>query len=435
MVGGARMTQSLFREEVLAARRNGSLGSIRLQAPRLAWVFVGVGVLAVTVIIGLLLGGHYTRSEQVSGSLVPSRGLLGLAPSSPGIVTRVLVDEGDVVRAGQPIVEISGEQTSSSFGDTDAAVATQLQIKRARLQADLGDQERLAGLQKKDLQSRIVLLREQIVQMEQQVKLQKQRAGSARALYDAWANLGNAGVVSKLQLAQQHDVLLQNLVQLKAAEGQTSQLRQLRKQLQGQVAQLPATVSVKRNSTVRALADVDQALAQNAARRSFVLRAPANGTVANILVHSGQTVIPQETLVTVLPSHSRLLAELWVPTKAIGFIRAGEPVVIRYHAFPYQKFGQHIGRVQKISRSAVSPKDVMRLVGENISDPRYRVEVALDAQTVLAYGTHEMLLPGMTLDADIQIDRRRLLEWVFEPLYGFARERPVDATETSLGAR
>lgn len=414
------MSAGLFREEVLLAQRVEWLGSIRLQAPRLGWAFFSIGLLAITAIYGLLLCGHYTRHEQVAGTLVPSSGLLTLTPVAAGIVTRMYVHEGDAVHAGQPLLEISGELASASLGDTDAAIATQLQIKRTRLQSDLVDQRHLADLQAQDLQSRLALLHGQVAQLEQQVALQQQRADSAMALYDQWVKAGHTGIVSKLQVLQQHDMALQNLAQLKELKGQVFQLRQQAEQLQGQLDQLPATASGKRNDTERQLADVAQSLAQNAAQRAVLLRAPSDGTVANVLVHPGQAVTAQQSLLTVLPAHSQLLAELWVPSKAVGFIHAGEPVVMRYQAYAYQKFGQHVGRVREVSRSAVSATEVSRLLGQNITDPRYRVEVTLDRQSVMAYGKQESLRPGMTLDADVLLDRRRLIEWVLEPLYGFA---------------
>ncbi|MFA6231372.1 MAG: HlyD family efflux transporter periplasmic adaptor subunit [Rhodanobacter sp.] len=136
-------------------------------------------------------------------------------------------------------------------------------------------------------------------------------------------------------MLQQHDTALQNLVQLKELNGQAFQLRQQSEQLQGQLNQLPATVSGKRNDTEGQLADVAQSLAQNAAHRAVLLRAPADGTVANVLVHPGQTVTAQQPLLTVLPAHAQLLAELWVPSRSVGFIHTGEPVVMRYQAYPY----------------------------------------------------------------------------------------------------
>ncbi|MDW2981399.1 MAG: hypothetical protein WBG81_02285 [Rhodanobacter sp.] len=93
---------------------------------------------------------------------------------------------------------------------------------------------------------------------------------------------------------------------------------------------------------------------------------------------------------------------------------------MRYRAFAYQKFGQQYGRVADISRSALTPVEVEALVGQQPHEPVYRVKVTLDSQQVLAYGRPEPVRPGMALDADILMERRRLVEWVFEPLYGMA---------------
>src|SRR3546814_17659924 len=100
--------------------------------------------------------------------------------------------------------------------------------------------------------------------MDQQIALQKQLADSAMALYEQWSKLGNSGIVSKLQLLQQQDTALQNLAQLKELTGQSFQLKQQAEQLQGQLDQLPATTSSKRNATERQLADVAQTQSQNA---------------------------------------------------------------------------------------------------------------------------------------------------------------------------
>lgn len=413
------MHSGLFREEVLSARSVDWLGSIRLQAPRPGWFFFGFGLIVVVALIALLVFGHYTRHEQVDGTLVPSRGLLTLVPVSPGIVERVLVQEGDAVRAGQPLIEVSVEQNSVAFGDTQAAIATQLHLKRDRLQADLVEQQRLTQLQQQDLRSRLVALQGQMEQLDGQVTVQTQRANSAMALYSEWSKYASSGIVSKLQVLQQHDTALQNQAQVKELQARRFQLQEQVDELHGQLAQLPATSASKLNDTDRQLADVAQSLSQNAAQRAIVLCAPATGTVATILVHQGQAVTAQQPMLTVLPVASKLLAELWVPSKAIGFIHRDELVVIRYQAYPYQKFGQYLGRVSDVSRSALSPLEVSKLLGQDVKEPRYRVRVALDSQQIMAYGHIESLKPGMTLDADVLLDRRRLIEWVLEPLSGF----------------
>lgn len=91
----------------------------------------------------------------------------------------------------------------------------------------------------------------------------------------------------------------------------------------------------------------------------------------------------------------------------------GDRVLLRYQAYPYQKFGHYGGKVIRVSRSAITPTTAN---GES-ADPYYRVLVALDQQSITAYGKQETLRPGMRLDADILDERRKLYEWVLEPLY------------------
>lgn len=108
---------------------------------------------------------------------------------------------------------------------------------------------------------------------------------------------------------------------------------------------------------------------------------------------------------------TRLQAQLWVPGSAIGFIAPGDRMLLRYRAFPYQKFGQRTGRVVRIARNATTPAGRARG-----AEPVYRVLVQLDQQSIMARGALRPLRPGMLLDADIPGERRRLYQWVLTPL-------------------
>jgi membrane fusion protein len=118
---------------------------------------------------------------------------------------------------------------------------------------------------------------------------------------------------------------------------------------------------------------------------------------------------------------SPLQAELLVPSRAIGFVTRGTPVVLRYQAYPYQKFGLQMGHVKTVSGSVITPAEATVLLGLQITEAMYRVDVELDAQAIQAYGKSEGLKPGMVIDADLMLDRRRLIEWVFEPLFGMGK--------------
>jgi membrane fusion protein len=153
---------------------------------------------------------------------------------------------------------------------------------------------------------------------------------------------------------------------------------------------------------------------QDAARRRTEIRAPMAGVVTNIAVASGDSVAADAPIATVLPRGSGLRAQLLVPTRAAGFIAPGNSVVLRYDAFPFQRFGQYRGEVDAVSRTVWSPGE---RVGPMLArEPVYRVDVKLDRQTVMAGGQEMPLRPGMTVSADILLEKRTVFEWVFEPV-------------------
>lgn len=417
------MPDGLFRKQVQLARQNSWLGSISLRSPRAGWWLLGIGIFFLLAMIALLFLGSYTRRERVDGALAPEGGLLSVAASSPGVVTRVFVREGDTVRAGDPLLEISGELSSAELGDTHAAVASQLELKRVRLQDDLDRQERQVAILERDLHSRERLVQAQILKLDERIAIQNEVTSSAEQLYEQWSAATESGAISRVQILQQKDVLLNSRSQLRELEGLKFQLQDQAAQLQSQVMQLPADASGRLGSIERQLADVSQSLLQNAAQKAFILRAPKEGSVGNMLVSNGQAVTAQQVLATVVPENSALRAELWVPSRSIGFVRVGEPVVIRYKAFPYQKFGSHVGRIEEISQSTVSSTELSRQLGVEMGEPSFRVLATLESQEIAVVGGGRPLRAGMTLDADVVLDRRRLIEWIAEPIFGLYRNK------------
>jgi len=136
--------------------------------------------------------------------------------------------------------------------------------------------------------------------------------------------------------------------------------------------------------------------------------------VTNIAAARGDSLAADALIATVLPRGSGLRAQLLVPTRASGFIVAGNDVVMRYDAFPFQRFGQYHGKVDVVSRSVWSAGEkVGALVAR---EPVYRVDVKLDRQSVMAGGQEMPLRPGMILSADILLEKRTVFEWVFEPV-------------------
>jgi membrane fusion protein len=167
--------------------------------------------------------------------------------------------------------------------------------------------------------------------------------------------------------------------------------------------------------TERSIREIEQNIAESLARTDLAITAPVSGTVTGILAKPGQPASAGAPLATILPSGARLEAQLLVPTRAAGFVRQGQSVSLRYRAFPYQRFGSHRGEIQELDKTIITAHDLALPV--SIDEPVYRVTVRLNEENVMAYGDRIPLQAGMLLDADIAIDRRRLIEWMLSPIY------------------
>jgi membrane fusion protein len=176
-----------------------------------------------------------------------------------------------------------------------------------------------------------------------------------------------------------------------------------------------------RQASQRAIAALEQDLVENEARREVVVRAPQDGTVSAIAVEAGQSVSATQALAALVPAGSVLEAELYAPSRAAGFVKPGMQVLLRYQAFAYQKFGQARGTVREVASSAMRQDDLQLpgAVAANgvAGEPLYRVRVKLESQAVSVYGRPQVLRAGALLDASILLERRRLYEWLLDPLY------------------
>ena len=412
----------LFRQEAIDAQTSSSLGTIRLATPvsHQIWTLAVLSIAAITLI--WLFVGHYTQRQHVSGSLVPQAGLLTITARNAGTVTKIDVAEGAVVHAGEALLTISGERSSAAMGDTSAMISAQLKQQQDRLRSDLANTQHLADEQADDLRMQQRMLRNQIQQVDAQQAIEQRQANDLSALLQRLQALGTKGYISALDIQQQSTQKQNAEGQVKALARQRSESQQQLHGVSDQLTQLPLTTATKLNDLRSQMAQNEKSLAQNEADRATVLHAPEDGVLSSVLIQLGQAVNADQSLLAEMPQGSQLQAQLLVRSSAVGFVHVGTAVVLHYQAFPYEKFGVQHGIVASISRSALTPSEITTLLGQQPPpEALYRVQVRLASQTVEAYGKPESLKPGMALDADLLLDRRRMIEWIFEPLYGMGR--------------
>lgn len=415
------MSESLFRQEVMDAEKNKMAGSVAIYCPPWRWVVVSVVMLITLAVVLFMCFGSYTKRETAMGVLQPLAGIASVTPTVAGTVTEVRVKEGMLVAANTPLLVISSEVTTA-LGQTRERVAEQLAIQRVKLQADLNGLVLLNNETIQGLQQRLAMSQQQLSFASSMRSNRQRQAELAARQLEKVQQMQERGYATRQQVADQENLLLDAQSRLQDVERQRIELRQQIEQAQQQLREQPLTNSNQRNDMDRKLADIEQSMAENESRRVVILRAPRDSMVGPLLVKPGQVVTPGQSVLSLLPQHSPLQAVMMVSSRSIGFIQPGQRVVLRYTAYPYQKFGQQYGEVRDVSRTSLSPQEVMLLTGQpNVQDRFFRVTVTLDKQAINAYGKSEALRAGSALEADFMIDKRRLIEWVLEPLYALGR--------------
>ncbi|KAB8312784.1 HlyD family efflux transporter periplasmic adaptor subunit [Erwinia endophytica] len=411
------MDNSLFRQEALDANNKGTLGTVTLYCPPWRWLVISLVIFITLSALLFFIFGSYTKYETSTGELIPKEGMLTISAPVSGTATHIFVKEGQTVKQGDKLMVLSSE-VSTSLGPTRQVISDRLKEQRTRLLADLQTAKEMSELETAGLTNSILSMKLQKDQLAMQVKHREKQVALARTQLDKLQKMLKDGYASTKQVEDQESNLLETQARWQEYKRQLLDIQQQIVQTEQKLREQPLNTDKKINDIQRQLSDNSQSLAENESRRAIELRAPQDGTVGTIMVKTGQILNAGHTAISILPAGSELVARMMVNTQAIGFIEPNQRVVLRYKAFPYQKFGQQYGRVIEVSRSALSPQEIANLTGNNnVHEQQYRVIVKLDKQNIQVYSRDEYLKPGMALDADFLVDKRHLYEWILEPLY------------------
>jgi membrane fusion protein len=404
----------LFRREVVEAKRKQLTGEILLTRPLSLAVITALSLLIAVSLIILLFFGNYTRRERVTGRVAVAEGIAKIYAPVSGVVVRKLVQEGDLIKKGQALYLISVERVTSQ-GNTQIALGQEIQRRRENLQKELELKKTASQLNILVLKRKISDLETQLENVKSEIAIQTKHLKLSEAAVQRFRDLLNTKFVSEAQVEEHEQDRLDQMARLQTLQRTAltieTDLASSRAALQTAPLDVMGQVSV----IERGISEAAQESIENEARREIAVTALEDGRATAVLVEAGQTVSPSTQMLSVVPQKSKMEVYLYVPSRAIGFIREGEKVQLRYSAFPYQKFGQYTGVVKNVSLLALSPNE-LQMFG-SASETFFRVIVSLDQQCVLAYGKEIRLQDGMQVDADVMLDTRRLYEWLLEPLF------------------
>lgn len=407
-------TENLFRKQAIQALSQRVPGRPICLMPR-PWLWlISIVLLLFVATLVLAASSHYTRRETARGWLLSNPSVIRISNPTAALVTRVARQPGEHVRTGDPLIFLSTDGLlSNGRGKSDQAI---LQLNREVAEIDLQrtllDQQREADLQ--SLQKQHHRLNAEIAVLGEQQEAQRQHIALVTDKLKRLEEAAETGAVRVWDVLQERENLSVQRQELGRLRQDTAQHLRAREVLVGQRDGVPVESRIRTSALTARRSQLSREIAEHKLRRSSVLSSPATGVVDTVEVQSGSAVAPGQLLVTVIPEQGRLVADVYVPSSAIGFVRSGQVVHISYDAFPREKFGVFRGTVARVSDSVLLPHEIPRTF--HFREASYRLRVHIDATAVSMSDTTAMLRPGMLLSADIELEQRDIFDWLLEPL-------------------
>jgi HlyD family secretion protein len=418
------------------------------------------------LLLGLLCGllvwslvGKLDIIAVAPGRLVPSSYVKVVQPADAGIIKEILVREGDLVKKDEVLVrmdaslseadskqvqtqlqtaalqlrridgELAGSEPAAADEDDPELFKQTLAQYRARRQAHLdavATERAVLSKSEQDLRS----AREQEAKLRRMLPIYQDQARS-------WKQLVDEGFAGRLQAEERKRQLIDAEQELKAqvhaSEGLRAAIEGSRQRLAALQSNYQQELYGQRMETEAQFQRLQQEWEKQLHRNELLeLRAPQDGVIKDLATHTeGAVLQPGTVLMTIVPADEPLRAEVWVDNRDRGFVREGQTVRVKVAPFPFQKYGMVEGVVKTVSADATeAPQRNQAADGANPSTGgafQFRSIVELKAQHLDSDGNQLKLMPGMQVDAEIELGQRTVIEYLLSPVrkafHEAARER------------
>lgn len=374
---------------------------------------------------------------RTEGRVIPAGKSQIIQHLEGGIVRQLLVQEGEVVRAGQPLMELSDIQARSSLGQEQTKLAA-LRGREARLLAELNGLDAIAfpeGLEadvrraeaeawkarRARLAEEIRVLRDQEAQKRGEIAESGSRRQNligelevAQKQHRVIDGLRKNGAASELEVLEIQSRIQRLNSQIAEAGAAIPRLRAAEAETESRIAEARARFRSEASSELTQVrADLEKSnleIGTNADRlnRSSV-RAPVSGFINRLAVSTvGGVVRPGEVLMEITPDDQRVVIEARARPNDRANLRRGLPARVRLGAYDYAAFGALDGEVAEVSADTLTDEKEGRY---------YRVRI----ETAPVAGSWQPgeIVPGMTASTDIVVGKRTVLSYVLSPLLKF----------------
>lgn len=415
------MPQQIFRQSYLDQQNTSNTTQILIRAGlshRI--IFITIIILSFLLVTFITLG-QYTKKSYLDGVVVPSTGLITVRANQSGIISTTDIKEGQFTPKSEKLLTINSDTFDNNGVSINQRLRSSLNQQILSLEGQRNFEHLMSQSRVEELESKISRLNLEIDSAKQSLAFAQERTLIKQKAGHSYSTLLNKKYISELTY-QEH---LSNVVSLQAAEeSQKLLIQQLERERIAALHQksyLELQGNMRELELKRLLDNLVQQQIELTSTSEIVINSPVSGQVTSLRAEVGQAISQGDVLLNIIPEGSGLQVELYAPSRAVGFLRAGQEVGLRFDAFPYEKFGIQKGKILKISQSTLSPNELkaqdqtIRADGETL----YKIAVLLDKPTINIYGKEESLKVGMKVSASINLETRRLYEWLLGPIANF----------------
>ena len=410
--------------------------------PRIARATLYCVVILILTAVGWAAGSQVDMIVTAQGKLITTRPNLVVQPLETSVIRDIHVRAGDRVNRGDLLATLDPTFSQADLDQLRNRVAA-FDAAINRLRAELGDYEYVVGnfanaddtlqrkmyLQRKSsYDAQIQNYDAQIASARANLKTAKdeegvlvQRLETMKSIETMRATLMDKEVGSKLNLLLSRDARLEvesNLARVRGniadyahrVDKSEADQKVFAEDFRKTAYQDLVETLAKRDSAAEDLKKVDLR------RQLIVLKSPADAIVLEIANRTvGSVVREAETLFVLVPRDVPLQAEVNVQGRDIGQLSVGQPVRIKFEAFPFQKYGTGTGAVRIISQDSFSP-DPKSGGAPHATAPYYRVLIDLTDTQLRLPSDHVQFIPGMAVTAELKVGRRSVISYFLYPL-------------------
>jgi len=416
--------RELFRKEALEARKEARnlYGDVLLFLPRsykkiLAWLCV-----CLLSLLLVLSFGSYTRRVAVRGELFSTLGAIPVYLPKPGIISKYFVKEDETVKAGAPLFRVSTEV----FGLANRATSTEtirlLDERKNLLQRQLESERATYAHSLKNVEYQIRSKQHELKLLDVQIREVRQKNELLQASLRRYESARAQEAISEDGVAEKAISAYNSRIDYSERQRQSETLSRDISNLAFEKNKAESEFGKRVLSIKGELLALEEQILTAEYQKGAIIKSPASGKITAIQGVDGSYYDSTRPVAFVVPSRADIEARLLVPAAAIGFLKQGNVVYLRYSAFPYQQFGQGKAVVYSISETSLLPDEIALGSKLSVTEPMYLVKARIERQFVSGNGARYALKPGLVLDADIMVERHRIYQWLMRPIFA-ASER------------